>query len=221
MAAMRPRVIVHHSVAIDGAVQGFVLDPGSHYGALGELEVGGFLVDAAVALDGVGDDVPPETEADRAPRAIDPADPRAIWFVVDGRGALEGKLHIVRRYQIKDVVVIGCASTPASYRQWLADRHYRFHEAGTDDVDLSAALEKVGAAHGVERLVTDVAPRLAAALFAAGVVDELSLLVFPNLIAGASPRWFQDLRASVQLDLADAWALESGAIHLRWTVRRS
>jgi riboflavin biosynthesis pyrimidine reductase len=151
---------------------------------------------------------------------IDPADPRAIWFVVDARGALEGKLHVVRRYQIKDVVVIGCASTPASYRQWLAARHYRFHEAGRDDVDLAAALELVGAAHGIERLVSDVGRRLTAALFTAGVVDELSLLVFPNLAVGTSDRWFAELRGAVQLDLADAWALESGAIHLRWTVRR-
>jgi 2,5-diamino-6-(ribosylamino)-4(3H)-pyrimidinone 5'-phosphate reductase len=219
MSAMRPRLVLHHSVAIDGAVQGFDLDPASHYGALGALEVDGFLVDAAVALDGLGD-VPPETDADRAPRTIDPADARAIWFVVDARGALEGKLHVVRRYQIKDVVVLGCASTPASYRQWLAARHYRFHEAGTEDVDLVAALEAVGSQHGVERLVTDVSPHLAAALFRAGVVDELSLLVFPNLVGGAADRWFAELRGSVQLDFADAWALESGAIHLRWTVRR-
>ena len=219
MAAMRPRVIVHHSVAIDGAIQGFDFDPASHYAALGALEVDGFLVDAAVALE--GGDVPPETEADRAPRTIDPADPRAIWFVVDGRGVLEGRLHVVRRYQVKDVVVLGCASTPPSYREWLAARHYRLHEAGTDEVDLAAALELVSAAHGVERVVTDAGPRLEAALFAAGVVDELSLLVFPNLVAGASDRWFQDLGRSVQLDFADAWALENGAVHLRWTVRRS
>jgi len=219
MSAMRPRLVLHHSVAIDGAVQGFELDPASHYGALGELEAGGFLVDADVALEGIGE-VPAETEADRAPRSIDPADARAIWFVVDARGALEGKLHVVRRYQIKDVVVIGCASTPASYRQWLAVRHYRFHEAGRDEVDLARALELVRAEHGVERLVTDVGRRLTAELFAAGVVDELSLLVFPNLVVGTSDRWFAELRAAVQLDLADAWALESGAIHLRWTVRR-
>jgi len=219
MSTMRPRLVLHHSVAIDGAVQGFDLDPASHYGALGELEADGFLVDADVALEGIGD-VPAETESDRAPRVIDPADARAIWFVVDASGALEGKLHVVRRYQLKDVVVIGCASTPASYRQWLAARHYRFHEAGRDDVDLAAALELVGAAHGVERLVSDVGRRLTAALFAAGVVDELSLLVFPNLVGGSSARWFAELPGSVQLDLADAWALESGAIHLRWTVRR-
>ncbi len=218
---MRPRVIVHHSVSIDGAVAGFDLDPASHYGALGELEASGFLVEAGVALDGVDDDVPPETDADRAPRTPDPADARAIWFVVDARGLLEGKLHVVRRYQIKDVVVLGCASTPASYRQWLAARHYRFHEAGTDDVDLAKVLELVRVQHGIERLVTDAGPALVAALFAADVVDELSLLVFPSLVAGASERLFQRLPGSVKLDLGDAWALESGAIHLRWTVRRS
>jgi 2,5-diamino-6-(ribosylamino)-4(3H)-pyrimidinone 5'-phosphate reductase len=219
MSAMRPRLVLHHSVAIDGAVQGFDLDPASHFGALGELEADGFLVDADVALEGIGE-VPAEAEADRAPRTIDPADPRAVWFILDPRGALEGKLHVVRRYQIKDVVVIGCAATPASYRQWLGARHYRFHEAGRDEVDLAAALELVRAEHGIERLVTDVGRRVTAALFAAGVVDELSLLVFPNLVAGTADRWFAELRGAVQLDLADAWALESGAIHLRWTVRR-
>jgi 2,5-diamino-6-(ribosylamino)-4(3H)-pyrimidinone 5'-phosphate reductase len=219
MSAMRPRVILHHSVAIDGAITGFETDPASHYAALGALEVDGFLVDAAVAVDGA--EVPPETDADRAPRAVDPADARAIWFVVDGRGTLEGKLHVVRRYQVKDVVVLGCASTPASYREWLAARHYRFHQAGTDEVDLAAALELVGAAHGVERVVTDAGPRLGAALFAAGVVDELSLLVFPNVVAGRADRWFQDLARSLRLDFADAWALESGAVHLRLNVRRS
>jgi 2,5-diamino-6-(ribosylamino)-4(3H)-pyrimidinone 5'-phosphate reductase len=218
---MRPRVVVHNSVSIDGAVAGFDLDPASHYAALGELETNAFLVDAAVALDGVGDAVPEESEADRAPRTVDPADARATWFVVDPAGALEGKLHVVRRYQLKDVVVLGAASTPASYRAWLAARHYRFHEAGTHAIDLPNALAIVRAEYGVERIVTDVGPAMVPALFTAGVVDELSLLVFPTVVGGTADRLFQRIAAAVTLDLEDAWALESGAIHLRWAVRRT
>jgi 2,5-diamino-6-(ribosylamino)-4(3H)-pyrimidinone 5'-phosphate reductase len=220
---MRPRVIVHNSVSIDGALAGFDLDLSAHFGALGQLAADAILMGANTAIATIEREAaqPGETDEDTEGRDLDPADPRFLWFIPDPTGRLQGQLHFYRRFELcKDIVVLGAASTPQKYRSWLAARNYRFHSVGKDEVDLAEALPLIGKEYGVKRVVTDGGPGLVGALLAQSLVDELSLLVFPNLVAAPAHRLFEKLDAGTQLDLEDAWALENGAIHLRWTVRR-
>ena len=217
---MRPRVIVHQSVSIDGAVAGFDLDPASHYGALGELEASGFLVDAAVALDGVDDDVPAETtrtgrRARPIRRMLAPSGSSSTQAAARRKAprgaALPNQGRRRARLRVDTRVV-----PPMARGETLPVPRGRNRRRRSREGARARARAAWRGAHRDRR-----GTRTGGALFAADVVDELSLLVFPSLVAGASERLFQRLPGSVKLDLGDAWALESGAIHLRWTVRRS
>jgi len=55
----------------------------------------------------------------------------------------------------------------------------REQAGGTGDVDLAGALEKIGERFGVQTLMLEGGGRINGALLAAGLVDEVSLLVAP------------------------------------------
>jgi len=78
-------------------------------------------------------------------------------------------------------------------------------------VDLSVALRQLRAEHGVEAVVCEGGPHLNAELLAAGLVDELHLVLAPLLVAGDDPL---TLVAGPALDPPPraelVWLLESG-----------
>ena len=60
-------------------------------------------------------------------------------------------------------------------------------------------------------------PNLAAQALAAGLVDELALLVWPIVLGGRKPALPSDVRAD--LELIDEHRFRSGVLHLRYRVR--
>ena len=60
-------------------------------------------------------------------------------------------------------------------------------------------------------------PNLAAQAFAAGLVDELALLVWPVVLAGRNPALPRSTRT--ELELVDEHRFNSGVVHLRYRLR--
>lgn len=65
------------------------------------------------------------------------------------------------------------------YLALLCERGVSYLLAGTRDVDLAAALEKIGARFGVRRLMLEGGGRINGGMLRAGLIDEVSLLVAP------------------------------------------
>jgi len=63
------------------------------------------------------------------------------------------------------------------YLAFLRDRGVSFILAGNRDVDLPAALEKLGARFGIRTLMLEGGGRINGGMLAAGLVDEVSVLV--------------------------------------------
>ena len=59
--------------------------------------------------------------------------------------------------------------------------------AGAERVDLRAALEELNVRHGVELVRVDSGGTLNGALLRAGLVSEVSMLINPCLVGGATP----------------------------------
>jgi riboflavin biosynthesis pyrimidine reductase len=59
--------------------------------------------------------------------------------------------------------------------------------AGRDEVDLAAALDRLGA-DGARSVLCEGGPTLNSALLAVGLLDELCLTVSPMLVGGEGPR---------------------------------
>jgi riboflavin biosynthesis pyrimidine reductase len=75
--------------------------------------------------------------------------------------------------------VVAVLSEPVSdeYLAFLRDLGVSYILAGVRDVDLAAALEKLGAGFGIRTLMLEGGGRINGGMLAAGLVDELSVLV--------------------------------------------
>lgn len=84
-------------------------------------------------------------------------------------------------------IILTCEQAPASRRKALADAGAEVVVAGTDHVDLPAAIAAL-TDRGLRRICCEGGPRLFATLLAARLVDELRLTVSPLLTAGDAAR---------------------------------
>lgn len=84
-------------------------------------------------------------------------------------------------------IVITCGSAPAERRAALADAGADVVVAGTDRVDLAAALDALDS-RGLRRIGCEGGPRLFGSLVDADLVDELCLTLSPLLTSGDAGR---------------------------------
>lgn len=216
---MRPRTILHNSVSLDGSVVGLDIDLQTHYRIAGSFAAQANLVGSGTALAGIDlFGLPPETDAQLRRPADDDLPP---WVVVDSGARLLGKLHAFRGSELGgDPIVLVAAKTEARYLEHLTARGYRHHVVGDQRVDLAAALALLGERYAVRTLLVDAGPGLAGALFAAGLIDEVSLLVMPALVAREPLRLFDTLQQGLTLELLHEERVAPAGVWLRYRVLR-
>lgn len=93
----------------------------------------------------------------------------------------------------------------------------------TAEIDLAAMLDVLGRELSIRRLLLEGGAGINGSFFAAGLVDELSLLVAPALDARAGNQGFVEfgesgLAGKMQLSLTSCETLAHGLIHLRYAV---
>lgn len=218
---MRPVVIVHASVSIDGAMTGFAPDMGAHYGCVPGLGCDAHLVGSATMASGLSmgeEQLDPGSGGDQPPGGRSEL---PYWFLVDSRGSLACRLHSLRAFPgLRDVVVLISRRTPQAYRTYLAQRQYRTIDHGDNHVDLSAALEAMSADFGVQRVLVDSGPILTSALLDAVLVDEVSMLVHPVVAGAGHGRIFGNASRQAHLEARGMSDLPGGLVHLRYSMRR-
>lgn len=155
--------------------------------------------------------------------AIDLATPTPGSFAV----ALDpsGRLHFAGGEMDGDhVVVLLGRDVPDSHLAELAADGVSYLVAETHEMNLAALLDALGRSFGIHRLLLEGGATINGAFFAAGLVDEFSLLVAPALDGRAdSPAIVLDgakgLAGKAELSLTSCTALEHGLVHLRYAVR--
>jgi 2,5-diamino-6-(ribosylamino)-4(3H)-pyrimidinone 5'-phosphate reductase len=185
-------VVYHVAVSLDGRTAGFDVDLALFYGLAGTwnedvtLTGADTLLAAEPALAAEADMGPgrrgvAETQAQEAGAAAKP-----LLAVVDGRGRVRD-WQLLRSWPYwRDAIALCCRATPARHLQSLRGLGVETIVAGVDRVDLSMALETLAARHGSRLVRVDSGGALAGALLAAGLVDELSLVVHP-IVIGPEP----------------------------------
>ncbi|MHC4470168.1 MAG: RibD family protein [Planctomycetota bacterium] len=215
---MRPEIVVHNTVAADGAVRGFSVDMGVHYGLAAGFGAQAHLIGSGTALSGLeefADDVAPEQESDCRPPETASNGELPWWVLVDSGGKLLGYLHGLRRFEFcRDVVVLIGEATPAPYLEYLRTRAYRHHVVGEEEVSLPRAMELLAAEYQVERVLVDSGPRLVAALLDQDLVDRLSLVVSPSLAGSEHPALFSRSGRRAEMELLSHTEVGDGAVHL-------
>jgi len=186
----RPRVVVHAATSVDGRTIGFPADAAAYYGVGARFGEDATLTGAdtlLTALPQLADEAPDApSAADDTGRVGNPS--RPLLVVTDGRGRIRnwGALRGVPYW--RDVVALVSGATPLERVEWL-DRHGIAHvRAGQERVDLSAALAELAARFHVRCVRVDSGGSISGALLAAGLVDEVSVLVHPFVAMSAADR---------------------------------
>ncbi|HEX4681761.1 MAG TPA: dihydrofolate reductase family protein [Gemmatimonadaceae bacterium] len=183
---MRPRVICHMAASLDGRI---VVDawPASAAGAVRrEYEAIHASYDAEgwmcgrITMEPFAGSVRPEKEVARQQgrgsrddfRA--PGDFDSFAFAIDAHGRLAWESNDIGG---DHVVAILSERVSDDYLAFLRQRAVSYIIAGAKDIDLTAAVEKIGAQFGVRTLMLEGGGGINGTMMQAGLVDEISVLI--------------------------------------------
>jgi len=222
---MLPRVIMHNTVSLDGAIKDFEMDLGLHYELAGKIKADAHLVGSETAKAGVEtftEEVPEEEPSDFIKPVAKPNDTRPYWVIPDSKGKLKGLLHVYRRScYCRGIIVIITNQTPDEYLQYLKDRNYDIILAGEDKVNFRSALEMLNSKYNVRTVLVDSGGILAGVLVRQGLVNEISLIISPVIAGNRSQNLFRTFENKVNLDLIKADRLKGNHVLVVYRVLRN
>jgi 2,5-diamino-6-(ribosylamino)-4(3H)-pyrimidinone 5'-phosphate reductase len=177
---------LQNAVSADGRLDWFKIDLGLYYELASGYNVDAHLAGSNTILD-TKEEIPKEDEDAFLPSDIDPNDKRTYLVVPDSKGRVR-HWHFLKKAPFwKGFIALCSRSTPKDYLDYLGKRHIEHIIAGEDHVDMREALEKLNSDYGVESVLLDSGGTLNGILLRAGLVDEINLLIHPNLVGGISP----------------------------------
>lgn len=182
---MRPYVICHMMSAIDGRIDGEALrslGDLDDYEVTGDQQEGDAWICGRTTMQLHFADPEPFVSKTNRPAGAQPvhvaqrADSYAIS--VDTRGKLKWSSG-----DIDDdyLICIVSEQAPEDYLPMLRDAGISYIVAGSRDVDLAAALEALHEHFGIRRLLLEGGGHINGSFVAAGLVDEISLLIAPGI----------------------------------------
>lgn len=220
---MKPKVIIHNAISLDGEIRGFDVDMALHYRIAGKYKPDIHLVGSQTFKYGIEEflgQIPKETEQDFYKPEIKPNDKRPYWVIVDSRGSLRGLLHILRQSDYcKDVIILVCKTTPKYYLKYLKERNYTYLLAGDFKIDLNKAFTMLRGKYRAKTILSDAGPTLNSILLEKGLVSEISLLVVPIIVGKKDLNVFETLRTKVKLELKSCKNVGNGHVWLVYKIR--
>lgn len=123
------------------------------------------------------------------------------------------------------IVVLLGADVADAHLAELAGDGVSYIVSDAKEIDLAAALDTLGRELGIKTLLLEGGAGINGAFLKAGLVDEISLLMFPAIDGHTGSRTIfeggeEGLADSVALTLSSVEKGEAGSVHLRYTVAR-
>lgn len=200
----RPYVLVHMAVSLDGSFSGFQPDVSQFYSLAAEWQEDATLVGADTILaqenELAGADLPGPKEGGPVLAVVDSGCRVSAWNTLRDVG-----------HWSRVIALRGNVPSPTHGVEEIV--------TGGQQVDLAAALAELRSQHAVQRLRVDSGGNLVGALMAGGLVDEISLLVHPALVADSHRRpWWGGGHAVPTFQLTDleARAIGDDMVQLRY-----
>lgn len=179
-----PRVRIFNAVSVDGRMDPLAADLELFYEIATKWRQDAVLTGSGTVL-AATPDVEPEDPEKRVPEVGE--DDKRPWMVVVDSGGRVRSWHMFRHWPyFKGVMALVSRSTPKEYLEYLAGRSIPYIMAGDGRVDLRKALLLLNEEYGVRDVRVDSGGSLNGALLRQGLVDEVHLLVHPQLIGGES-----------------------------------
>lgn len=215
---MKPKVIMHTQISLDGCVRGFI-DTGIYYRIANHFNADMVLFGSETVYT-AAEQYPPETEKAFIKPADRPDDKRLLWVVPDSRGRLRN-LHVFRDTEYcKDIIILVSNTTPKSYLEYLSKRNYDFIVAGDDHVDYARAFEVLYEEYNCSVIRTDSGGVLTNVLIGQKLVDEISLIISPCLVGNGSSHVFRSLslKEIIKLELISSEVVDDSYLSIRYKV---
>ena len=150
---MKPKIIMHTQISLDGRIKGFD-NPEVYYQVAGGIHSDAVLFGSNTVFTAF-EKYPAETEADFEKIITSPEDPRPIGVIPDSRGILRS-LHCLRNLgYLKEIVILVSTATPKEYLNYLEERHYAYIVSGNDHVDYEKAFQILHEQYGCKYMRTD------------------------------------------------------------------
>jgi 2,5-diamino-6-(ribosylamino)-4(3H)-pyrimidinone 5'-phosphate reductase len=217
---------MHNSVSLDGSFINFNVDMGLHYQLGGRLMADAHLIGSHTIRAGIDlfeGEIPSEKESDfvKPERAAG----LPYWVIVDSKGRTKGLLHTCRSFEFcKDVIVLISRKTDAGFIDYLKQRNYDYLLCGDGTyVDFEKAYKALTEKYGINTILVDSGPTLNGVLLDRGLIDEISLLVFPMLVGRRSDKLLFQLNIgsrNIDLKRLEQENLDKGLVLLRYQVLR-
>ncbi|HEY5847155.1 MAG TPA: dihydrofolate reductase family protein [Microlunatus sp.] len=227
MPSDRPHLTIYNEISLDGKITGFDGD-GVRYYARGFRWRSDAILMGSVTAEAFGPNESPEDQLRVLP-PLEPADlptgfedlvyqPRPLLVVPDSGGRLRNWRHARAQPWYGRMIVLVGERTPPDYLEYLDRRGIEHLAAGEERVDLTLALQRLSAEHGVGSLRTDSGGALNGALLTAGLVDRIAVIIAPQV--GRDPEAQALIRLAAPVDTTYAlrlveWeVLDDGALWL-------
>jgi 2,5-diamino-6-(ribosylamino)-4(3H)-pyrimidinone 5'-phosphate reductase len=216
---MRPRVILHNAVSLNGMLTGFDVDMGLYYRLAGVLDCQASLVGSGTIL-AASESAEEDPQDERwHPAARSSTRPQTL-VVADSRGLVKCWGFLQRSGFWTRFVSLASETTPPEHLAYLARRDVGVVQTGDERCDLSKALGVLGEHYGIARLRTDSGGTLNQALLTAGLIDEISLVVVPVVADARSevPLFRGGTPGALSVVLTHEERFEGGEVWLRYEV---
>ena len=221
---MLPRIILNKAVSVDGRTDGFERDLELESQVYQQIRSDAFFTDP----DSVNSiiNMLPEEVLDRPPPEFNGhPDPRPILILCDPEGRADNWDTIVKILVWRDRVALVTDGTPSGYLQELQRRSIPFIKAGEDRLDIVKALEELYEKRDVKYLTLDSDGAFNGELVKEGLVDEISLMIYPAVVGGdghfLNIDRLVDGGGSVKLKLIKEDLIEEKLVWLRYMVIRT
>jgi 2,5-diamino-6-(ribosylamino)-4(3H)-pyrimidinone 5'-phosphate reductase len=209
---MKPEIIIHNSISLDGSLTGFMPDMELHYQIASEFKPDAHLIGSSTIITGnemFGERIPEELPYDFEQPERDPDLP--WWIIVDSRGRLKGKLHTCRRFEFcKDVILLVSKSTSDEYIEHIEQRNYRYIRSGTANADLEESLDTLNEKFSIRKILTDTGSVLGNLLINKQLVSKISVLIHPVLIGSMTYPMFSGIKSEMKLKLMRSEKFQNG-----------
>ncbi len=220
---MLPYVILHTGISVDGRIDWGTGEQGPYYMLVGRLGADADLSGSATIRKASWPEDPRSAFPGLYEEWIGKPD-RPLLAVVDSRGQIKNWGVIKRQPFWRGFLALCSRSTPESHLDYLRAEGIETIITGADRVDMRGALEDLTARCGVKVLRVDSGGILNGVLLRAGLVSEVSAVVYPCMVGGMSPQSMfvaDDLTSQegvISVKLAHVETIEGKYVWLRYKV---
>lgn len=226
---MLPYVIVHNAVSVDGRMDKFQPDVGL-YNFLALIWKPDVMLTSSNTILSWFENEKSNTEKvksnDSAPGNNNKPQMKQLLAVVDSRGRVKEWNKLRNSHHWRDIIVLCSESTPKDYIEFLKAIKMKYLISGKEKVNFNEAFIKLKNEFEAKVIRVDSGGTLNGVLFSEGLVNEVSIVMYPYLVGGESPSsifYSKDLVSSkepISLKLIETRKIRGNLIWSRYSLNR-